>query len=96
MRHELKGELTIAKAATVKAELLRAISAPGPLELDTTGVAEVDAAGLQLLLTAMRSAARRNAKVVFPAHARGDAVSGALELLGLGSRDLSNEDFGHG
>lgn len=96
MRHELKGELTIAKAASIKAELLRAVSANGPFELDTSGVSEVDAAGLQLLLSAMKSAARRNATIVFPAHARGDAVSDALELLGLGSRDWSGEDFGHG
>jgi len=47
MKYALNGELTIARAAKIKAELLQAVSAEGPFELDTTGVSEVDAAGLQ-------------------------------------------------
>lgn len=96
MKHALNGELTIANAAKIKAELLHAVSSDGPFELDTTGVGEVDAAGLQLLLAAMKSAATRGAVIVFPPQARGDAVGGALDLMGLGSRDWNNEDSRHG
>ena len=96
MKYALNGELTIARAAKIKAELLQAVSAEGPFELDTTGVGEVDAAGLQLLLAAMKTVASRRAAIVFPPHARGSAVGGALDLLGLGARDWNGEDFGHG
>lgn len=96
MKYALNGELTIANAAAIKTELLQAISADGPFELDTTGVGEVDAAGLQLLLAAVRSAASRGTAIVFPPQARGDAVGGALDLMGLGSRDWNNEDSRHG
>jgi ABC-type transporter Mla MlaB component len=96
MKYALNGELTIANAAKIKTELLQALSADGPFELDTTGVVEVDAAGLQLLLSAVKNAASRGAATVFPPEARGDAVGGALGLMGLGSRDWNNEDSRHG
>jgi anti-anti-sigma regulatory factor len=96
MKYALNGELTIARSAEIKAELLQALSAEGPFELNPTSVGEVDAAGLQLLLSAMKSAATRGAAIVFPPQARGDAVGGALELMGLGSRDWNNEDASHG
>jgi anti-anti-sigma regulatory factor len=96
MKYALNGELTISRAARIKGELLQAISAEGPFELDTTGVSEVDAAGLQLLLAAVKSAAKRGAAVVFPPEARGDAVAAALDLMGLGSHDWNNEDASHG
>lgn len=96
MKCTLNGELTIARAAEIKAELLQAVAGNGPFKLDTAGVTEVDAAGLQLLLAAMNSAASRKNPVVFPPEARGTAVSDALELVGLASSDWNNKDSGNG
>ncbi|WP_284616810.1 STAS domain-containing protein [Aquabacterium humicola] len=44
------GEMTIYRAAELKAQLLQALERAGPvLELDLSGVTEIDIAGLQLL-----------------------------------------------
>jgi anti-anti-sigma regulatory factor len=54
----LTGELTIARVEEVKAVLLKALAQGGSLELDTKQVSEVDAAGLQVVLAALKSAAK--------------------------------------
>lgn len=96
MRCTLHGELTIVEAAKIKAQLLGALAGKGALELDTTGVVEADAAGLQVLLSAMKSAAGTKTPIVYPPEARGSAVSAGLDLLGLSACDWNSKDWNHG
>lgn len=58
--HRFDADLTIAHVAALKPALLQAVAAgDGPLVLDLGAVAELDTAGLQLLLLARREAAAR-------------------------------------
>ena len=50
----LDGELTIYRAAELKPLILEASSQAGPLEIDLSGVSEIDSAGVQLLMLARR------------------------------------------
>jgi anti-sigma B factor antagonist len=94
MKCTLTGTLTISSAAEVKAELLQALAGEGTFELDTTQVTDVDAAGLQLLLAACKSAVDMKAPVQFPAGAYGSPVATALKALGLDNLDWSSIDHG--
>ena len=96
MQCTLTGDLTIGAAAEAKQQLLHALAGEGPLELDTRQVTEVDAAGLQVLLAALRSAANAKIPIRFPADLRGPAVESGLRLLGLAERDWNYEDLSHG
>lgn len=60
-RLSLRGALTIYEAQSAAAELHAALeqAADGGLELDLTGVDDIDTAGLQLLLVARRTSATR-------------------------------------
>ncbi len=57
----LSGELTIYRAAELKAELLAAAALGESPVLDLAEVSEIDTAGVQLLLLAQREAAARGA-----------------------------------
>lgn len=50
----LEGELTIYRAAELKAELMTKLHEADRLEIDLSGVAEIDTAGVQLLMLAQR------------------------------------------
>ncbi|MFC0679938.1 lipid asymmetry maintenance protein MlaB [Lysobacter korlensis] len=76
----LEGDLTIARAAEVKPELLAALT--GPLDVDLSGVTVIDGAGLQLLIMLGREAQRRNVPVRW--HSPSRAVRSALTLVRLG------------
>lgn len=54
----LEGEMTIYTAAEIKPTLLSLLDGCNEAELDLSQVAEIDAAGLQLLLLAKREALR--------------------------------------
>ncbi len=54
--HHLVGELTIHTAAEQKQTLMSLLEAGEPVELDASGVTELDTAGLQLLLLLKREA----------------------------------------
>ena len=90
MKCTLTGELTIAAAADARALLLEALLGGGDLELDTIRVTDVDAAGLQVILAAFKSAIVAKTAVRFPSEARGAAVAAGLEALGLAGKDWSN------
>ncbi len=96
MRCTLVDGLTITTASRAKADLLQAMSGSGAFEVDTTGVHDVDGAGLQVLLAAFKSAVSAKIPVVFPPDARGTAVTACLDLLGLSSCDWNHEDWIHG
>lgn len=55
----IDGEFTIYQAAEGKAALLAALAAHADVEVDLGGVAEMDSAGLQVLLLAKREALAR-------------------------------------
>ena len=96
MQCTLTGDLTIGAAAEAKQQLLHALAGDGTLELDTRQVTEVDAAGLQVLLAALRSAANAKIPIRFPADRHGTVVGLGLRLLGLAEQDWNYKDFSHG
>lgn len=55
----LEGELNIYTAAEVRLRLLETLKHDGNLQLDLSAVTEVDTAGLQLLMLALRETERR-------------------------------------
>ena len=95
MQQTLTGELTILNAADVRTQLLEALAHGEPLELDTRQVTEVDAAGLQVLLAAFKSASNEKLAIHFPVDLRGPAVTSALELLGLTELERNVEVVSH-
>ena len=77
----LEGEMTIYRVNEIKARVLDALDGPTLLDVDLSGVTELDAAGLQLLILAKREAARRDKSVCFSAHS--PAVLEVLDLCNL-------------
>ncbi len=56
----LDGEMTVASAATLREALLAALPGmPGDVEVDLSGVSEIDTAGLQLMLQLKRKCGAR-------------------------------------
>jgi anti-anti-sigma factor len=78
---KLEGELTIFHAAEAKARLGEELAGAGPLELDLSGVEEVDTAGVQVLLWLKREARNRGASVPFMHHS--PAVLEVFDQLNL-------------
>jgi len=95
MQCTLKGDLTIAAAGDARIQLLQALAGDGPFELDTRQVTEVDAAGLQVILAALRSAAKAKLPIRFAIDLRGPVVEAGLRMLGLADRDWNREDANH-
>lgn len=81
----LPTELTIARAEELKGALLAALATGEPVELDGRAVEDVDAAGLQILVAARRSAAARGSRLAFAPAARSAALIAAISLAGLSS-----------
>ena len=77
----LEPELTIYSAAQVKQTLIDALVARDPLTLDLADVCEVDSAGVQLLLAAMRHAGSQGGSLHLAGHSA--AVQEAFALLGF-------------
>ena len=77
----LDGELTIYRADEIKSLLLAALAEPGDLELDLSGVSEIDTAGLQLLMLAKKTALTGFTALHLVGHSA--AVVEVFELLDL-------------
>jgi anti-anti-sigma factor len=77
-------EMTIYTAAEQKEELLKHFMASPELELDLSGVSEIDSAGLQLLIMLKNEGAKANKEVRFVHHSQ--SVVEVLELLNLATR----------
>ena len=75
---EIKGEMSIFTALTVRQQLLDALEQPGDVEVDLSSVSEMDSAGVQLLIAAKREAALHARTLRFSGHSR--AVFDLLEL----------------
>jgi anti-anti-sigma factor len=71
----IEGEMTIYRAAELKQALL---AEPAPLQIDLSGVSEIDTAGVQLLMLAHQSAQARQheLRLVAPSPA-------VIEVFGL-------------
>ena len=85
-RLALSGRLTINEAETVRDELLRHIAGCDKLTIDDGGLEAVDVAGLQLLISARRSAERAG-KAVGLATAPDGALLAALTAAGFRSAE---------
>lgn len=77
----LEGEMNIYHVNEIKAQVLDALDGPSPLEVDLSGITEVDTAGLQLLILAKREAARLDKNVRFTGHS--PAVLEVMDLCNL-------------
>ncbi len=77
----IEGELTIYRAAELKAVLLSVINTHPAVEVNLSAVSETDTAGVQLLMLAKRHAQQRGVRLSLCAHS--PAVVDAFELLDL-------------
>jgi len=81
-RIAMEGPMTIYEAAENKRMLLEALGRASELEIDLSGVTEMDTAGIQLLLLAKREAAKAGKAVRLTAHS--PASLDAIDLCDLG------------
>ena len=77
-RIEIRGEFNIFTATALRQQMLDALEQTGDVEVDLSGVNEIDSAGIQLMLAAKREAALRNKGLRFAGHSR--EVYDVLEL----------------
>jgi anti-sigma B factor antagonist len=82
VRFAIDGDLTIYRAADVKALLLDALRQTALLEVDLAGVTELDTAGLQVLMLAKQVAAADGRALRLVGHS--PAVMEVFEMLDLG------------
>ncbi|WP_371867552.1 STAS domain-containing protein [Duganella guangzhouensis] len=80
-RISLDGELTIYRAADVKVIVLEALRKTRVLEIDLSGVIELDTAGLQVLMLAKQTAAADQRELRLLQHS--PAVLEIFEMLDL-------------
>lgn len=80
-RITLDGELTIYRAADLKVTVLEALRKTRVLEIDLSGVTELDTAGLQVLMLAKQTAAADQRELRLLQHS--PAVVEIFEMLDL-------------
>lgn len=80
-RLALATDLTIYHAAARKEELLKALAGTERLEIDLSAVADIDTAGLQLLILVKREAQRAGKQVVLTGHST--AVRQTIDFCNL-------------
>jgi len=79
----LDGELTIYRAADLKVEVLEALRKAATLEIDLSGVSELDTAGLQVLMLAKQTAQAEQRTLRLAQHS--PAVLEIFEMLDMGA-----------
>lgn len=77
----IKGELTIYQALELKQLLLTALAGTAVLEVDLSGVTDIDTAGVQLLILVKKTAQAQQRELHLVAHS--PAVTDVFELLNL-------------
>ncbi|MYN27552.1 STAS domain-containing protein [Duganella levis] len=80
-RISLDGELTIYRAADLKVSVLEALRKTRVLEVDLSGVTELDTAGLQVLMLAKQTATAEQRELRVLQHS--PAVVEIIEMLDL-------------
>ena len=80
-RISLDGEVTIYRAADLKVAVLEALRKTRVLEIDLSGVTELDTAGLQVLMLAKQTAAAEQRELRLLQHS--PAVVDVFEMLDL-------------
>ncbi len=81
LRISLDGEMTIYRAADLKVAVLEALRKTQVLEVDLSGVTELDTAGLQVLMLAKQTAAAEQRELRLLQHS--PAVVEIFEMLDL-------------
>ena len=76
LRAGIEGPMTIYEAAAGKAALLETLQQASRIEIDLSGVTEMDTAGAQLLVLLKREADAAGKQIAFSAHSRA-----ALDVL---------------
>lgn len=82
-RLAIDGEMTIYRAAELKPVVLNALHKHSTLELDLSGVTEIDTAGVQILVLAKQAAQAAGSILRLCAHS--PAVLEVFELLDMGA-----------
>ncbi len=77
-----RGEMTIYHAAALAPQLLEALAQSEAVEIDLSGVSELDASGVQLLMLMKREAGAAGKPLTLSGHS--PVVLEVFELLGLG------------
>lgn len=81
-RMTLTQDMTIYHAETLKAELLAGLAGQDVIELDLSRVAEIDTAGIQLLMLAKREAQAQGQTLCIVAHS--PAVRELIDFFNIG------------
>ncbi len=79
----IAGEMTIFRAAELKAAMLAEIAQAQEIEIDLSRVTEIDSAGVQLMVAAKLEAILRGKELRFSGHSK--PVTDMLDLCDLGS-----------
>lgn len=79
----IEGEMSIYKADELKTTLLSALGKDTTLEIDLSGVTELDTAGLQLLMLAKKTAQAAGGDLRLTRHS--SVVADVFELLNVGA-----------
>ena len=82
-RIAIDGEMTIYRAADLKVTVLEALRKARVLEIDLSGITELDTAGLQVLMLAKNTAATDKRELRLLNHS--PAVVEIVEMLNLGA-----------
>lgn len=77
----IEGDLTIFRVGELNKAILPALSLSQEVELDLSRVTDIDAAGLQLLMSAKMEAWKQQKTLRFTGHSA--AVTDAIDLCGL-------------
>jgi anti-anti-sigma factor len=81
LRIAIEGEMTIYRAADLKVTVLEALRKTKVLEIDLSGITELDTAGLQVLMLAKQTAAADKRELRLLQHS--PAVMEIFEMLDL-------------
>jgi anti-anti-sigma factor len=89
LQSTVDGELTIVTVTEQNRRLQALLSGEAGVTIDLSGVTEVDTAGLQVLLLALREAERIGVPLQF--HSPSEPVRAVLDLTGLTDEVCSEE-----
>lgn len=84
LRVVIDGEFTIFTASEIRGRLLDALNGSDQVEVDLSGVSEMDTAGLQIILAGQLDAANRRKQLSFVGDSR--AVADVMAIYGLAER----------